>query len=84
MQTKQGAVLESLRAVDLFLDDNADRLSDVVDTGARRTLRAALAEIDTHATEQTASSLTASRGYDAGATCRAEVEDSARGNRLNA
>ena len=39
MQTKQGAVLESLRAVDLFLDDNADRLADVADTGARRTPR---------------------------------------------
>jgi len=59
MQTKQGAVLESLRAVDLFLDENADRLGDVVNTGARRTLRDALAEIDTHATEQTASSLSA-------------------------
>jgi hypothetical protein len=59
MQTKQGAVLESLRAVDLFLDENADRLGDVVNTGARRTLRDALAEIDTHATDQTASSLSA-------------------------
>ena len=59
MQTKQGAVLESSRAVDQFLDGNADRLADVVDTGARRTLRAALAEVDTHATEQTASSLSA-------------------------
>ena len=34
MQTKQGAVLESLGAVDRFLDDHADRLTDVVDTGA--------------------------------------------------
>ena len=30
MQTKQGAVLESLRAVDLFLTDNAEQLGDVV------------------------------------------------------
>jgi len=59
MQTKQGAVLESLRAVDQLLDENADRLGDVVDTGARRTLRDALVEIDTHATDQTASSLSA-------------------------
>ena len=64
MQTKQGAVLESLRAVDLFLDENADRLGDVVDTGARRTLRAALAELDTHATEQTASSLSAQGAHE--------------------
>jgi len=41
-QTKQAAVLDSLGAVDQFLDENAHRLVDVVDTGARRTLRAAL------------------------------------------
>jgi hypothetical protein len=52
-------VLESLGAIDQFLDENAHRLVDVADTGARRTLRAALAEIDTHATDQTASSLSA-------------------------
>ena len=62
MQTKQGAVLESLRAVDSFLDENADRLGDVVTTGARRKLAEVLAELDTHATDQTASSLSAQGG----------------------
>src|SRR5204863_2921698 len=53
MQTKQGAELESLRAVDLFLDDNADRFGDVVNTGARRKLSEALAELEMHAGDQT-------------------------------
>lgn len=56
MQTKQGAVLESLRAVNVFLNENADQLGDVVHTGVRRKLADALAELDTHATDQTASS----------------------------
>lgn len=56
MQTKQGAVLESLHAVNVFLNENADQLGDVVHTGVRRRLADALAELDTHATDQTASS----------------------------
>jgi len=56
MQTKQGAVLESLRAVHTFLDENAERLGDVVRTGVRRKLADALAELDTHATDQAAGS----------------------------
>src|SRR5438105_7162369 len=59
MQTKQGAVLESLRAVDLFLGDNADRLGDVVNTGARRKLAEALGELDMHAGDQTGGSFAA-------------------------
>jgi len=49
MQTRQGAVLESLRGVEKFLDENAERLADVVDTGARRKLDEILAELETHA-----------------------------------
>lgn len=54
MQTKQGAVLESWIGVDVFVDENADRLGDVVATGARRTPAETLAEIDTHAMDQSA------------------------------
>jgi hypothetical protein len=59
MQTKQGAVLESLRAVNAFLDEKADQLGDVVRTGVRRKLADALAELDTHASDQTAGSFVA-------------------------
>jgi hypothetical protein len=59
MQTKQGAVLESLRAVDLFLTDNAEQLGDVVRSGARQKLAEALAELDVHATNQEGGNLTA-------------------------
>jgi hypothetical protein len=59
MQTKQGAVLESLRAVNTFLNEKADQLGDVVHTGVRRKLADVLAELDTHATDQTASSFVA-------------------------
>ena len=38
MQTIQGYRIESLRAVQNFLDDNAHRLGDINDSGARRTL----------------------------------------------
>ena len=43
MQTKQGTVLESLQAVNTFLDENADQLGDVVHTGVRRKLGDVLA-----------------------------------------
>ena len=59
MQTKQGAVLESLRAVDTFLTENADHLGDIVHTGARRKLADALAALDTHASDQAASTFVA-------------------------
>ena len=57
MQTRQGVVLESLRSVEKFLDDNAERLADVVDTGARRKLDELLAELATHATDQVGDNL---------------------------
>jgi hypothetical protein len=62
MQTRQGIVLESLRAVDKFLNDNAEQLGDVVHSGARRKLAEALAELDTYATDQVGSGLTAKGG----------------------
>jgi hypothetical protein len=57
MQTRQGAVLESLRGVETFLDENAERLADVVDTGARRKLDELLADLETHASDQVADNL---------------------------
>jgi hypothetical protein len=57
MQTRQGAVLESLRNVETFLDEHAERLADVVDTGARRKLDELLAELETHASDQVADNL---------------------------
>lgn len=56
MQTKQGVVLESLRAVNEFLNETADQLGDVVRTGVRRKLAEVLAALDTHATDQAAGS----------------------------
>jgi len=38
MQTKQGNMLRSLRAAESFLNDNAARLADVVNTGVRQEL----------------------------------------------
>jgi len=59
MQTTQGSIMESLRAVQAFLDDNADRLAAVVKTGARQKLDDAIAELSGHASDQTGSNLTA-------------------------
>jgi hypothetical protein len=52
MQTTQGSVLESLRSVQTFLTDNADKLGDVAKTGARQKLDEAIVELTTHAEEQ--------------------------------
>ena len=59
MQTTQGSVLESLRAVQTFLSDNGDKLADVVKTGARQKLDDAIVELTTHATDQQGSHLAA-------------------------
>jgi hypothetical protein len=59
MQTTQGSVLESLHAVQTFLTENADKLGDVVKTGARQKLADAIAELTTHAEEQQGSHLAA-------------------------
>jgi len=52
MQTTQGAVLESLRAVQNFLEVNADKLKGVIETGARKRLDDAIKEVTSHATDQ--------------------------------
>ena len=68
MQTKQGRMLESLRSVEAFLDENADKLASVTNTGARQRLTTAIADLSTHASEQTGSNLAAQ-----GATQRKEA-----------
>jgi hypothetical protein len=52
MQTVQGPVLQSLRAVQSFLDEHADKLGDVVKTGARRRLDEAIADLTNHLSDQ--------------------------------
>jgi len=59
MQTTQGSVLESLQAVQTFLTENADKLGDVVKTGARQQLADAIVELTTHAEDQQGSHLAA-------------------------
>ena len=61
MQTAQGTMLESLRSVETFLDAHADKLGDVVKTGARQKLTEAIAALDVHASDQTGGAL-ASQG----------------------
>jgi hypothetical protein len=61
MQTAQGTVLQSLRAVQGFLDAHADRLADVNKTGARQKLDETVVELSTHVATQTGSLMT-SRG----------------------
>jgi hypothetical protein len=61
MQTVQGNMLQSLRAVEAFLDENAARLAGVVATGSRAKLSDAMVQLSTHASDQTGSHL-ASQG----------------------
>jgi hypothetical protein len=61
MQTTQGSMLQSLRAVQAFLDQNAEPLASVVKTGARQQLADAIAVLSGHASDQTGSNL-ASQG----------------------
>jgi aminopeptidase N len=61
MQTAQGNMLQSLRTVQAFLDDNAAKLPDVVKTDARQRLDDAVLELSGHASDQTGSAL-ASQG----------------------
>jgi hypothetical protein len=55
MKTLQGSKLRSLRAVKAFLDANADRLSDVVKTGAYEDLENAIAQLSSHVSAQSGS-----------------------------
>lgn len=59
MQTVQGSMLQSLRAVQGFLDEHAEQLAGVVQTGARKRLADAIAALDDHASTQTGSVLQA-------------------------
>ena len=52
MRTTQGSTLQSLRTTDTFLDDNAERLGDVVKTGARQELRDIIADLGGHVSAQ--------------------------------
>src|SRR3569833_1010306 len=52
MRTKQGAMFQSLRAVRGFLDEHADKLAGVIQTGARKRLDDAIAALDTHKSDQ--------------------------------
>ena len=48
-------MFQSLRAVQSFLDEHADQLTRVVQTGARKRLADTIAALDTHASNQTGS-----------------------------
>ena len=61
MQTMQGNMLQSLRTVQAFLDENADKLGEVVKTGARQRLDETIAETTRYVAEQSGNQL-ASRG----------------------
>jgi hypothetical protein len=58
MQTAQGDMLESLRAIRLFLDENADRLPGIGATGAMQRLADAITQLEEHASEQAGSNIT--------------------------
>ena len=56
MQTVQGNVLQSLRSVQTFLDENAEKLGEVVKTGARQRLDETIAETTRYVAEQSGNS----------------------------
>lgn len=59
MQTAQGTTLESLRSVASFLDANADKLGDVVKSGARQKLTNSITALSLYASDQTGGALAA-------------------------
>lgn len=61
MQTRQGSMLQSLRSVESFLDQHAEVLQAVVQSGARQKLADAITALSTHVSGQAGSGL-ASRG----------------------
>ena len=61
MQTRQGNMLQSLQTVQTFLEEHADKLGSVVNTGAKKKLAEAIADLAAHAVEQSGSNL-ASQG----------------------
>lgn len=61
MQTVQGNMLQSLRTVQAFLEENAEKLGGVVKTGARQRLDETIAALARHVSDQSGSHL-ASQG----------------------
>jgi len=59
MRTRQGSTLQSLRAVQGFLDANAGELGAVANAGARKRLDGLIEALSTHAATQTGSNLAA-------------------------
>jgi hypothetical protein len=59
MQTSQGQMLNSLTAVQHFLDEHATKLGDVATGGARKRLDDVIAELAAHVAEQSGSDLAA-------------------------
>ncbi len=59
LQTAQGNMLQSLRAVQAFLDQNASLLGDIGKTGARQQLDAAVEQLSAHASDQSGLNLAA-------------------------
>ena len=53
MQTKQGNMLQSLRNVEVFLDENATQLAGVVQSDVRQRLTGAITSLETHVSAQT-------------------------------
>lgn len=52
MRIEQTTMLQSLRAAEAFVDDHADKLGGVVQTGAKQRLAAAIAALDDHVAMQ--------------------------------
>jgi hypothetical protein len=62
MQSRQGNMLQSLRAVEDFLAVNADTLDGIVKTGTRKKLAQTIAELETTVAEQAGTSVIARGG----------------------
>ena len=73
MQTAQGNTLQSLRAVHAFLDENAAKLAGVVNSGARQKLDDTIAQLATHASDQTGHNLAAQGATQKKAALRAAL-----------
>jgi hypothetical protein len=73
MQTDQGNTLQSLRAVHAFLDQNAAKLTGVVNTGARQSLDDTIAQLSIHVTDQTGNNLAAQGATQKKASLRAAL-----------
>lgn len=62
MQSRQGNMLQSLRAVEEFLAANADALGDVVNNGTRRKLATTIDSLEATVNEQAGSSVVSQGG----------------------